>query len=197
MGTSCSEMSRHKRYKNKQKNHERTSPKENKIQQPFIDKYDEETYSYPREYNYIKKALEIHNDIRKKHMCEKLILNKELCELAQKYADKCSNSGNILFCTDLFKDDIIGQNIYILDKKKFDVNEICYEWYNEKNYYDFNSNKYRKDTGHFTQLVWKSTKYVGFGCSNNSQGKIYFVANYYPAGNTFNEFKENVSEAIN
>ena len=90
----------------------------------------------------------------------------------------------------------IGQNIYILDKKKFDVNEICYEWYNEKKNYDFNSNKYIKDTGHFTQLVWKSSKYVGFGCSNNNQGKKYFVANYYPAGNTFNEFRENVSKAI-
>ena len=196
MGISCSEKSKHERHKNKLLNDESISPNTINIQQSFIDKYDGETSDYTRENNYIKKALEIHNDIRKKHMCEKLILSNELSEMAQKYADKCSNSGKIVFCTDLFKDDIIGQNIYILDKKKFDVNEICYEWYNEKKYYDFNSNKYIKDTGHFTQLIWKSTKYIGFGCSNNSQGKKYFVANYYPAGNTFNEFRENVSKAI-
>ena len=50
-------------------------------------------------------------------------------------------------------------------------------------------------TGHFTQLVWKSTKTVGFGVSlGTSSGFncVYLVANYAPPGNYLNQFSQNV-----
>ena len=142
--------------------------------------------------NICQRALDIHNRFRENHYCKKLKLNDELSEKAQKYADKCAQSDNIIHYIDLYNDEVIGQNIYIVDKNKFDVDKICHVWYDEKKKYDFNSNNYNKNASHFTQLVWKSTECVGFGYSNNNEGKVYFVAYYYPAGNIFNEFGTNV-----
>ena len=46
--------------------------------------------------------------------------------------------------------------------------------------------------GHFTQVVWKDTKEVGFGGALSKKGKWYAVGNYYPAGNVLNDFGKNV-----
>jgi len=46
-------------------------------------------------------------------------------------------------------------------------------------------------TGQFTQLVWRSTKYVGFGIGTNG-GINYCVARYSPEGNVGGRFPMNV-----
>ncbi|CAH8507058.1 unnamed protein product [Dicrocoelium dendriticum] len=45
----------------------------------------------------------------------------------------------------------------------------------------------------FTQLVWKGTEYVGFGCAINQDGDAIFIAAHYsPKGNVDGEFLKNV-----
>ena len=63
----------------------------------------------------------------------------------------------------------------------------------ERRYYDFNNPGYSSATGHFTQLVWKSTTEVGCGrrWCGNSMG-WYLVCEYSPPGNYIGEFAENV-----
>ncbi len=143
-----------------------------------------------------KKALTKHNEFRKKHQSKKLNLNKELSEMAKKFADECAqnNTIDIGHCPDLYKNEIIGQNIAVISRSLFDVKNICQKWYDEGNNYDYKQNKYMSNTGHFTQIIWKETTEVGFGYSESKDGNIYFVANYYPAGNIFNKFQENVGE---
>ncbi len=49
--------------------------------------------------------------------------------------------------------------------------------------------------GHFTQSVWKGSKYVGYGYAYNpdcSPYKFYIAARYSPAGNMPGSFGENV-----
>ena len=149
------------------------------------------------EFNILDKALNEHNKYRSYHNCKPLSLNNELCELAQKYAKECAKAKNIIHFNDLYNGDIIGQNISVIDIDYFDVKEICKKWYYEKNNYKFYSNKYIEGTGHFTQLIWKETKLVGFGYKEDNNGKLYFVANYYPAGNIFSEFEKNVPFLLN
>lgn len=52
-------------------------------------------------------------------------------------------------------------------------------------------------TGHFTQVVWKSTKYIGFGIAVGQKGHVYVVARYYPAGNYGNQYRQNVLPLTN
>ena len=44
-------------------------------------------------------------------------------------------------------------------------------------------------TGHFTQVVWKST--TGLGCGFNAGCRMY-VCNYSPPGNFLGQFDANV-----
>lgn len=46
---------------------------------------------------------------------------------------------------------------------------------------------------HFTQVVWKGTRYVGMGMAHNvKRGIVVIVANYFPPGNVIGHFVENV-----
>ncbi|MFK3979505.1 CAP family protein [Micromonospora sp. NPDC050397] len=53
-------------------------------------------------------------------------------------------------------------------------------------------------TGHFTQLVWRSTTKVGFGRAFGKGGEwweTYIVAIFHPAGNMQGEYQANVPPA--
>jgi len=66
-------------------------------------------------------------------------------------------------------------------------------WYGEIEKYDFDKSGYQSQTGHFTQMIWKST--TKMGCAIAKKGtKVYIVANYYPPGNFMSRYAENVSK---
>lgn len=58
--------------------------------------------------------------------------------------------------------------------------------------YDFNQGGHQSRTGHFTQVVWKNSKELGMARAKSSNGSVYVVARYRPAGNDLNAFKGNV-----
>ena len=66
-------------------------------------------------------------------------------------------------------------------------------WYDEIKDYDFEKGKSANGgvVGHFTQVVWKKSKYVGVGIGNVGNS-YYVVSNYYPAGNIKSLELENV-----
>ena len=158
------------------------------------------------------KALRFHNEFREAHSSPELTLDQELSNMAHEYAQKLFNSQDkeeVAF--NLYKKNLLGENVYI--GKREAPEEICKIWYKEIKKYDFEKNGYQKGTGHFTQIVWKETKSVGFGLypnnkdnnkNNNNQNKnnnnnknnkkICFVALYHPAGNTLGEFSNNVQK---
>lgn len=61
------------------------------------------------------------------------------------------------------------------------------KWYEEISNYNFTTGGIISlnggPVGHFTQVVWKNTKQVGFGLASDGEGCIFIVANYYPSGN--------------
>ena len=174
-----------------------------KTKNPIISKGDEimlnSNFSHKRENNsninqddIYEKLLKQHNDERKRYNAHELELNYELCQLAQEYADKCADSQNIDFTPVLYNDECIGENISEFYGDISTTSKICEDWAYERNYFDFRSKEYKDQTKHFTQMIWKNTKSVGFGFSSSSNGKYYFVSFYYPAGNIFDEFDKNV-----
>ena len=71
--------------------------------------------------------------------------------------------------------------------------DATYRWYREVKYYDYNRPGFSLKTGHFTQLVWKSSTKLGVGvCLDKASGKAYVVALYTPHGNMKGEFPKNV-----
>ena len=92
----------------------------------------------------------------------------------------------------LYKNECIGENISEFDGDISKTSTICEEWANERNIFDFRNKKYKDQTKHFTQMIWKSSQIVGFGFSSSSIGKTYFVSFYFPAGNIFDEFDKNI-----
>ncbi|VVC92423.1 unnamed protein product [Leptidea sinapis] len=48
------------------------------------------------------------------------------------------------------------------------------------------------NTGHFTQMVWVSTRFFGVGKARSRAGKVIVVANYSPPGNMSGHFETNV-----
>ena len=53
------------------------------------------------------------------------------------------------------------------------------------------------ETGHFTQVVWKSSTELGCGISVDSNNRIVGVCNYNPPGNYMGQFDSNVLPASN
>ena len=142
-----------------------------------------------------KSALDAHNNYRAKHHVGKLVLNQELCDIAQKYAEELARTGNFAHSHNNFHGDNMGENLFACYGMKINGKMMTDDWYNEVNMYNFNNPGYISGTGHFTQIVWKGSKQVGFGYAQARDGYYYGVANYYPAGNFIGEFEENVFRA--
>ena len=51
-------------------------------------------------------------------------------------------------------------------------------------------------TGHFTQLVWKTSREIGIGRAQSRDGKWFVVANFIPAGNFVGQNANNVFPAV-
>ena len=137
-------------------------------------------------------ALDLHNKYRTKHYSPPLTLNKELCLIAKNYAEKLAQSNNkkIEYSFGKYKGNDMGENIFVFQGKEASAENAVNAWYNESKNFDFNKD-FQKGTEHFTQIIWKDTKEVGFGTSNKGN-KWFIVANYYPPGNFLGQYSVNV-----
>ena len=122
-----------------------------------------------------------------------MTLNKDLCKIAQSYAERLLATNSFNHSKNKYKGNEIGENLYTCTGKEATGEMATTDWYNEIKVHNFKK-EFQQASGHFTQLVWKGTEEVGFGVAN--MGLYYFVvANYYPAGNAIGEFANNVFKA--
>ncbi|PTB38129.1 hypothetical protein M441DRAFT_60410 [Trichoderma asperellum CBS 433.97] len=69
-------------------------------------------------------------------------------------------------------------------------------WGNEEEKYNFNDPGFSEETGHFTQLVWKTTTTVGCGRKLCGTRGWFVVCEYWPRGNVGGEYGEEVDRNI-
>jgi len=69
--------------------------------------------------------------------------------------------------------------------------QACALWYAEHTLYDFNNPVYSDATGHFTQLVWASSRLLGMSMVRRGNFNLW-VARYFPSGNVPGQFPDNV-----
>lgn len=126
-----------------------------------------------------------HNAKRELHTnTPDLTWSDTLATYAQNYADEYDCSGALTHSGGSY-----GENLAL----GYGTTGAVDAWYNEISSYDFSNPGFSSSTGHFTQVVWKSTSQVGCGiktCGN--EWGDYIVCSYESAGNVIGYFAENV-----
>lgn len=141
--------------------------------------------------DFIQKAIEEHNKYREYHHAPPLKVNQELNEIAKKYANYLVENKKFENSNNTYQGEPIGESFYV--GKEISAERMVSNWYNENKDYDYeNPDVNSKRTAHFTQMVWKSSREVGFGIARNEKGWYYVVANYYPIGNQIDQYYQNV-----
>jgi len=150
----------------------------------------------------IAEMLKMHNYHRARHCAPPLVINERLNKIAQSYAEHLAATSTFEHSGNKLENETIGENLYMqwisFGKVPVSGKEATKSWYDEIDLYSFKRAKYSEETGHFTQLVWKSTQKIGVGVALSPNGReVYIVANYYPAGNIINSgyFEKNVLPA--
>ena len=89
-----------------------------------------------------------------------------------------------------------GENLFywfMSDGSMCDAHLVVDSFIDESCDYDFEKGVFSAKTGHFTQVVWKSSKKLGVGAAQAPEsGAWYIVCNYFPPGNVRGEFANNV-----
>ena len=144
------------------------------------------------------KALQVHNQERARLGVSDLIWNKNLEADAKKYADYLASKEQFKHSKEL-QELNQGENLYryyssttINNRKRpnLEPRDYCTDasesWLEEKKdyvYAEIGSRKNKnKVIGHYTQMIWDSTKEIGIAYSVSKSGKVYVVARYYPTG---------------
>ncbi|MGB5686383.1 MAG: CAP domain-containing protein [Candidatus Electrothrix sp.] len=130
-----------------------------------------------------------HNHWRTKTGVPALKWSNDLTASAQQWADQLAWSG----CRMKHSTGANGENIFwagavqrsddTLSMQEITEQNVVDAWGNEVKDYDYASNSCHGVCGHYTQVVWKSTKEVGCGkASCPDKGQIW-VCQYTPRGN--------------
>lgn len=121
-----------------------------------------------------KTILKVHNKLRAKHHAPALKWDDTLATYAQKWSNKCVFEHS---------DSPYGENLALGYPT---WTSVVNGWYSEVKDYDYSKTGFSMDTGHFTQVVWKSTTKIGCGvktCNNLGKGVKLYTCSYASYGN--------------
>lgn len=134
----------------------------------------------------IQSLIKQHNRVRRDVGVGPVTWSKKIAAFAQKWADNLVKSG----CRMKHRPrsgkwkQKYGENIFMGTKGYYGPADAVIAWESEKKFYHGQmldrSNWY--DSGHYTQIVWHTTKKIG--CARSEcNGNIIIVCNYDPPGN--------------
>ncbi|XP_040899333.1 GLI pathogenesis-related 2, like [Toxotes jaculatrix] len=144
---------------------------------------------------FAEEVLQCHNEYRKKHQAPPLALSSKLSKEATRYAESLASTRILKHSVESNRGSC-GEN---LAWASYDQSgrDVVNRWYDEVKQYNFNRPGFSSSTGHFTAMVWKSTKMLGVGKATALDGSSFVVARYFPPGNVTNQghFDKNVLPA--
>ncbi|KAM8934540.1 Golgi-associated plant pathogenesis-related protein 1 isoform 3-T3 [Pelodytes ibericus] len=128
--------------------------------------------------------LKANNSYRSRHGAKPLQLNSRISQEAQKWAEHLLTLKTLKHSETSYGENIWaksgGPSITVTGQ------EVADSWYKEEKNYNFTKPGYQSDTGHFSQMVWKTSKEVGVGLASSGKGMFIVVAQYNPSGNITN-----------
>ncbi|MEP6519559.1 CAP family protein [Microcoleus vaginatus] len=145
-----------------------------------------------------------HNTYRNAHRSSAMTLNDSLNSTAQSWAKQIARTGVLAHSSSRQRNGA-GENLYVFYTTAGSIatdalaNSAIKTWYDEVAKYNYTNPGFATTTGHFTQVVWKSSTQLGCGAAQGTktlQGKqhqaFYVVCHYAPAGNVTGQFPANV-----
>ncbi|KAL9930591.1 uncharacterized protein ACN427_014992 isoform 1-T1 [Glossina fuscipes fuscipes] len=137
-------------------------------------------------------CLEEHNKRRKQHGVQPLVLEKSLCQIAQEWAEHLGEIETL----EHQKHSPYGENLFHTVGTTLTAEEMLTDWYNESENYNFSKPGFTDLTNHFTQIIWKDTKFLGVGMMK-TDNHTWIVCNYEPRGNIIGKFGDQVQHLRN
>ena len=208
---------RKKRRKRKKKLTDETEEKEETEEETKMDEDEDEEEDLLKDDNievktFTEKTLDLktiremelyeHNYLRNLHGASPLVLNEELNEIAQNYANKLAKEKKFNHSNKKDRElkdkkgQWVGENLYgMISSSNLDYvcGDMTRAWYDEIKNYNFKTGQSTEVISHFTQVIWKNSKEVGFGIAFCGD-LLISVANYFPGGNY--NFKTTYSEQV-
>jgi pathogenesis-related protein 1 len=137
-----------------------------------------------------QKALDYHNEIRKKVGSPNSKWLTELATYAQAWADQLAATCKMKHrpASGPWKQKY-GENIFWASNADHTALDACKNWYEEIEFFKPGklSEKVWSKAGHYSQMVWKETTHMGMAIARCKNGGVIVVANYNPAGNYIGE----------
>jgi pathogenesis-related protein 1 len=132
--------------------------------------------------DFSREMLAAHNNIRTKINLPPLQWSSSLAAYAQQWANSLIVKNRAAHNSK----SPYGENILVTGLGSTPSTVVA-EWASEVQDYTYHSNACKGDCGHYTQLVWRSTREVGCAMAHNSQREIW-VCSYDPPGNFSGEW---------
>ena len=135
----------------------------------------------------LAQILDAHNRYRARHCAPPLEWSAEIARGAQAWVDELVARG----CAFAHSGTRLGENLAGATEGSMDGRGVVDLWYSERAGYDFRRPGYSPQSGHFTQVVWVSSRRIGCGRAV-CRGTELWVCQYDPAGNMEGAFDRNV-----
>jgi pathogenesis-related protein 1 len=132
--------------------------------------------------SFTQEMLHAHNNVRAETGLPPLQWSGELAAYSKKWA-------NLLIAKNRTAHNAkspYGENVLAVGLGSTPSSVVA-EWASESQDYKYHTNTCNGDCGHYTQLVWRSTRKVGCAMARNSQREIW-VCSYDPPGNFVGEW---------
>jgi len=128
----------------------------------------------------INQLIDLHNEVRADVGVGTVAWSNTVASTAQSWANQLGQRG----CDMQHSQSHYGENLFMSWGGNYGAADAVRSWESEKQYYHgqtIDHSNYRI-FGHYTQIVWRNTQYIGCGKATCGQ-KIVIVCNYNPAGN--------------
>ena len=148
-------------------------------------------------------ALNGHNRHRSRHQAPAMTYDRNLAASAQAWSNLLAREGRLTHSSRRARNGA-GENLYVVyttgsESPDAVASQAIEAWYNEVKDYNYDRPGFSAATGHFTQVVWKSSTRLGCGVAQGRktlQGRTYnayyVTCHYGPAGNVRGQFPANV-----
>lgn len=130
-----------------------------------------------------KAMVSAHNLYRSRVGTPPLAWSEKLAARAEAWAIKLIDTG--MYAP--HRDGLFGENLFEIVGGHENPYQVVSAWASEAANYNHKTNSCTARCGHYTQVVWRSTKFVGCGVARNAAREVW-VCDYAPHGNIVGEW---------